>query len=58
MVRQITLDSGFPLQACAMTRRSREMGLAAGGKIAPVLLPDAMHLIPPDQRAARSDRGF
>jgi ABC-type Fe3+/spermidine/putrescine transport system ATPase subunit len=45
-VTKVTLDCGFPLHALAMSRRVRELGLAAGTEVEAVVLPDALHLIP------------
>jgi ABC-type sulfate/molybdate transport systems ATPase subunit len=45
-VTKVTLDCGFPLQALAMTRWVREIGLAAGSEAEAVVLPEALHLIP------------
>ncbi len=43
---KIALDCGFPLQACAMARQVRAMGLTIGAEIYAELTPGAVHVIP------------
>jgi molybdate/tungstate transport system ATP-binding protein len=52
MLTRLSLDCGFPLQACAMTRQVSGMRLAAGAEIVARIAREAIHLIPIEPSAA------